>query len=282
MSRSHVLSQEVLEGAKKIAVKDDFQNPNLIENLLGVVTDLTGLDLFSLWEGVEGLVDGVAHVVNQIVDIITGVIVTPINLAVAAVQDFFADLFNFRDDVPVQISNLQNRAQELEGVIGYGNVVQTRNEWVDASQSRPILKFGAQVGRMKGVSVTPAADGLVLGSPGLWRADALVYADTTLYTGSDWITADLEVHYPASEGGGLYERKTIRASSGNGTSLVGNVSFTTPRPGFQVFVFVSSGRWRRFLGGSQWSMLSVNKWDTQVVASPPATVPDGPQDTPQQ
>lgn len=277
--RNDILSQEVLEGAKQIAVKKDFQNPDLVEMVLGVVKDLTGLDLFSLWEGVENLVDGVGHVVGQIIDIITGVVVTPINAAVAAVQDFFADLFTFRDDTPVQINQLQNRAQELEGVIGYGNVVMSRNEWVDISNPRPILQFGTQVGRMKGVSITPAGDGLVLGSPGLWRADAICFPDNTVYTGDNWTVADLEVHYPESEGGGLYDRKRVRSAAGSGTSLVAVSSFTVPRPGFRVFVFVESGRWRRWLGGSQWSMLSVNKWDTSTAAMPPAEVPDGPQNT---
>jgi len=267
------LNPQLQEAASQIALKRDFEDPSLIDTVIAVIKDLTGLDLHGLWEGVENLVNGVAHVVNQVVDIITGIIVTPINTAIAAVQDFFTGLFGFQRDTPVQIQSLQDRAQELEGVIGYGNVVMTRNEHIGLLDTRPILKFGGQIGRMKGVTIAPGGDGLVLGSPGLWRADCIIYPDFTNFTGDPWVIMDLEVHYPQ---GGLYERKRVRSEIGGGQSLVGMLSFTVPDPGYRVHVFVTSGRWRRFLGGTLWSMLSVNKWDTQITPMPPDEVPDGP------
>ncbi|MFC7450563.1 hypothetical protein [Rhodococcus daqingensis] len=175
------------------------------------------------------------------------------------------------------VEDLRGRTSLLEGVVAYGNVSMTRNEWVVGA--RPILRFGHQVGEMKGVSITPAGDGLILESEGCWRVDCHSTAAGTGFTGDPWVDLDIEIHKPVgTPGDPIFDRKRYTAWLGDGQASVGGpVSFVPPAPGYRVFAFAASARWRRMLGGTLYSQMSVNKWDNRTThGDAPSEVGDGP------
>lgn len=259
----NTLPRQLQEGASQIALKQDFKDPDFVDIVLGVIKDLTGLDLYGLWEGVESLVDGVRSVLNQLLDIINGLIVTPINAAVAAVQDFFAGLFGFQEDVPLQISDLQNRAQILEGIIGYGSFVMPVNRFLGLTQNTDTrrLPFTYQIGPSVGV-VSNTNGSLTLGSRGLWTVYSSVRARSTIYTGGDRVWLDLVVTDPA---GNVLRKKEIDFwSYDTSIGLQNSLTVVTPTAGCIVHAYVRSDRWRWFLGGSDFSELTVLKHSNEV------------------
>lgn len=171
-----------------------------------------------------------------------------------------------------RLNGLEGRTDLLEGVVAYGNLSATRNEWCSPLNGyRPALQFGQQVGPMKGVG--NMGNGAMLYSKGLWRVDCWVMGDHTTWGGDGWIAMDIEVR---NSNNTLYEQKTFEFDAPGRGSVGGCHSFVTPAPNYRIHAFVRSGRWRRFLGGTLYSTMSVNKWDNNTTNQAPGTVGDGP------
>ncbi|WP_458681963.1 hypothetical protein [Prescottella equi] len=173
--------------------------------------------------------------------------------------------------------DLRRRTALLEGVSAYGNVAMTRNEWVVGG--RPLLRFGEWIGDPKNVSLLPDGAGLLLGMEGLWRLDCYTWAASTIYTGHAFAQIEVEIKLPASMGGGIKFTKPFKVDTDDG-SVGGAYSFIAEEPGYEIRVYAQTGRWRRMLGGTRYSYLSVNRWNPEKVNTGSETVPDGPDPRP--
>jgi len=182
------------------------------------------------------------------------------------------------------IFDLQNRAQVLEGIIGYGSWVASQNLFLSIDQNNPgarTMSFDRQVGPSVGVTLvtdTALAGKKVqrLDSQGLWQVLAQTRSRRTIYSGTAKVYLDIVVKAP--DGSEYYRRSmdqsAISSEGGDGEiTLLGNVFFTTPGPGYTVRVDLFSGQWRWFYGGSQWSGLSILKHSSEV--QNPGTVDPG-------
>lgn len=174
------------------------------------------------------------------------------------------------------VIDLEGRADVLEGVVAYGNMSMTRNEWIIGDTWLP---FGQQVGRMKGVTSVAIGSGMGRGfqveSEGLFRVDVVTHIWDTPFTGNDWNDLDIVVYRPD---GVEHERKRYTEMCGNGdhNSIGGPHTFIAPSAGYRVFAQGRAGRWRRYMGGTLHSTFSINKWDAAVTSQAPGTVPDSP------
>lgn len=173
----------------------------------------------------------------------------------------------------LDVADLQRRTALLEGVSAYGNVVMTRNEWV--VNGRPLLRFGQPISEpMKNVSVLSGGVGLKLELEGLWRLDCYTWAASTIYTGHPFAQIEVEIKTPASMGGSTFT-KPFKVDTDDG-SVGGAMSFVAEEPGYEIRVYAQTGRWRRMLGGTRYSYLSVNRWNPEKTTAGTPEVPDGP------
>lgn len=182
------------------------------------------------------------------------------------------------------VFDLQDKTQKLEGIIGYGSWVASENLFITFDQDDPgmrTMSFDRQVGPSVGVTLVPdpALAGKKvqrLDSKGLWQVLAQSRARSTGFTGTAKVYLDIVVKAP---NGSEYYRRSMDqvAISNNGgdgeVTLIGNVMFTVPGPGYTVRVDLFTGRWRWFYGGSQWSGLTVLKHSSEV--QNPGTVDPG-------
>lgn len=199
------------------------------------------------------------------------------------------DAYNVAGSAYDGVVDLESRTDLLEGVQGYGNLSAIRNQWVVADNYLP---FQQQIGPKKGVNLVTIGSGSTsyggfqLITSGLWRVDAYSLVSDTPFGGANWADLEIEVRRPDHS---VYERKRFTIITGanestvGGTSAIGTVggchSFVAPTAGYMVFVLGRAGRWRRYMGGTLYSTLSINKWDSNVTAQAPGTVGDSPYPT---
>lgn len=177
-----------------------------------------------------------------------------------------------------KIVDLQDRAQVLEGIIGYGSWVASQNLFLTFDQNDPgkrTMSFDRQVGPSVGVTLVsdPAQAGKKvqrLNSKGLWQVIAQTRARNTSFTGDYKVYMDIVVKAP---NGTEYYRKsmdTLALGSGFGAGGDGqatlqlNIMLTVPDAYYTVHVELFSGKWRWFFGGSQWSGLTILKHSSEV------------------
>jgi hypothetical protein len=175
----------------------------------------------------------------------------------------------------LDILDIRNRTDLLEGVVGYGSVTMSRNEQIGLiTPARPRLQFGIQVGPMKGVSVAPNGEGLDLHDEGLWVLNVHTTAESTGFGGNNAVAMQIDVY---DGNNALYRSRAFIANPGSDRGTVGGpFTFVAPGPNYKVRAWVESGRWRGFLGGTLFSMMTANKWDNRTNNAGPQTVPDGP------
>ena len=91
------IQQHLVEGAEKIMLRGDVRNEGLIGVVIGVIKDLTGIDLHDLFTTVDGWIqtgiDTLQRIVGQILDIFNGIVITPINAFIQGVKDWFHGIF---------------------------------------------------------------------------------------------------------------------------------------------------------------------------------------------
>lgn len=91
------LQQQLQEGAGNIMLRGDVRNEGLIDVVIGVIRDLTGIDLHDLFTTVDGWIqsgiDTLQRIVGQILDIFNGIVITPINAFIQGVKDWFHGIF---------------------------------------------------------------------------------------------------------------------------------------------------------------------------------------------
>lgn len=279
-----VLFNQLQEGAKGIALKDDFTpNGGMVDQIIAVIKELTGIDLTDLLGNVAPwIAEGVAtvqNIVNQIIDIFNGLVVVPINAAIATLRNWFLGIFEpglggFSEQTGIKINNMQDQLQVLQGIIGYGSWVMSNNHYLNlvTGPADRVPQFDAQQGPKVGVELyTDPLLGnkkiLRLQSRGLWEIKAQTKARRTGYTGGDKVYLDIVVRWP--DGSEYYRRAAdaiaLKDNGGDGEiTLKGDLFVVTRAPGFTVHVELFTERWRWFYGGSLWSGLSVLKHSSEV------------------
>lgn len=249
--------------------------------VVGFIYEQTGIDLSILFDTVGGWIDGAISTTKRIVDdllgILTGAIVIPINSLVQGVKDWFYGVF--QPGFGGVLESLQSRTQILEGVVGYGSWVATDNLFIGLDQDgvgKRVMQFDHQVGPALGVGLvpdTPLASKKVqrLMSRGLWQVIAQTRARDTNYTGNHKVRMDVVVKAP--DGAEHYRRSmdavavappTIGLGGDGQVTLQANVMFVVPDPYYRVYVELFSGKWRWFYGGSQWSGITILKHSSEV------------------
>lgn len=199
------------------------------------------------------------QVLDQILAIFGGDTVDPINDAVQGVKDFFDNLGvdlaakATQDD----LAALQDRTQDLEGIIGYGH------GYCNAGISLAIgaIKYGVdvQVGPAEGVTLTDGA--WVLGSKGLWVADARVTFDPAGELVGEDTEVKIRVYNPS---GGLHFEATNVNRGAQRQTLTLHVPFTVPTSGYKVELWVAAAAFRNVGTGSYFNGLSVEKRSTET------------------
>ncbi|WNO26714.1 minor tail protein [Mycobacterium phage Groundhog] len=107
------LPLEALEVFKPIIpdwIEDDFANvANAVSKIMSILIDPIKFLLEADWEAwIQNTWNGFQTVVNQIIEILRGFIVTPINQAVQDIKYWWAGLLNFRGSTEANQTNLQN------------------------------------------------------------------------------------------------------------------------------------------------------------------------------
>jgi hypothetical protein len=267
------IAQQLREGAAQIALKDDFQNPGLIDNLLDFIADTFGIDLRQFFDTVDGIIAPITSVVNQVIDVFNGLVVTPINAAISGLISWFTGNNTDRASAlskansalsgltakanQTDLAELQSKTDKLEGVIGYAHAYCPGGFSMSAGDMA--VPMTIQIGPSAGATVSGAGS-IFLNSKGLWVADAQITVDF-LNIGVVYTNMQIRVYTP---GGSLYAQRIAEADSGEKETLSVHMPFTVPTSGYYVQVWANAALGRGIKGGSVWNGLSLDKRSTET------------------
>ncbi|ATW59024.1 hypothetical protein PBI_MAHDIA_25 [Gordonia phage Mahdia] len=161
------------------------------------------------------------------------------------------------------IKDLQDKTQELEGVIGYHATYMPEGSGTYPVGSWKWLGFTSTVGPHVGTVVSPDG-GITLLSKGLWRADVQVYFSYEMVLGQ--VEVEIVVF---DEYGAVYGKRSLKVLTSTGSAsyytAVTNYTFVVPRSGFRVRVRArTDGLAREILTGLQYTSFTVNKWSDET------------------
>lgn len=166
--------------------------------------------------------------------------------------------FSSINDIGLSIQDGQNAlATRLDLIpLGYCAAYMTQNinlAWGTDNLRR--APFKGKIGPSHGAHVDTANGGIIFDLPGTWTISALMNARDTGYTGSDIITMYVSVRRPDDS---IYSEKVITSDPGvNSSGLSLTQPVVIPEAGYYVAVWVWSGRWRWWDGGTNKSGLTV-------------------------
>lgn len=159
-------------------------------------------------------------------------------------------------DTQTELAGLQDRTQELEGVIGYAHAY--ANGGFSLSLGSVKYPMSNPIGRVVGATMTNGS--FVLGSKGLWVADGQATFD--IYrVGVKKISVTLKVFAP---GGSLHFQRTALTTTEEEFTHSVHMPFTVPSAGYYVELWVNAAVGRGVYGGSEWNGLSVSKISTET------------------
>ena len=156
-----------------------------------------------------------------------------------------------------QVDDLQDRTQQLEGVIGYGSARMSGHFTPGNSYTR--CPFTTRVGPMVGMTHNSTSGYFVLGSKGLWEFSAKVIFDFLLFgSGADnGVFMDLVVYAP--DGTEFYRAKNL-TTSGPEVTLNETGRFVVPASGYRVEVqAMATINYRGMLGNIGFNQLNLLK-----------------------
>lgn len=159
-------------------------------------------------------------------------------------------------DTQTELAGLQDRTQELEGVIGYAHAY--ANGGISLSLGSVKYPMSNQIGRVVGATMTNGS--FILGSKGLWVADGQATFDSVA-VGVKKISITLKVYTP---GGSEYFKRTSVFDTGEQNTRSAHMPFTVPSAGYYVELWVNAALGRGVFGGSEWNGLSVSKISTET------------------
>lgn len=159
-------------------------------------------------------------------------------------------------DTQSELAGLQDRTQELEGVIGYAHAY--ANGGFSLSLGSVKYPMSNQIGRVVGATMTNGS--FVLGSKGLWVADGQATFD--IYrVGVKKISVTLKVFAP---NGSIHFQRTALTTTEEEFTHAVHMPFTVPSAGYYVELWVNAAIGRGVYGGSEWNGLSVSKISTET------------------
>lgn len=174
---------------------------------------------------------------------------------------------------------INNRIDLLDGLRGYCSAYQSLNissagSTGDARVRR--LPFDKQIGPNKGAHIDRIKQGIVLDDPGAWLVITQAKCDRTGWlpgTGeTDGSSITMRVYTPDGQ---EYSKYTMASVSGKyEDSLVIPRVIVVPEPGYWIDVKSWSSRWRWWLGGTEFTTLTVVKLDSRIDNSGETTVPN--------
>lgn len=161
-------------------------------------------------------------------------------------------------ETQTELAGLQDRTQELEGVIGYAHAYASGG--ISLSLGSVKYSMSNQIGRVVGATMTNGA--FILGSKGLWVADAHMSFDYyKVPFGVTKISLSIRVYAP---NGSLHAIRTSRDDTDEDGTLTVHMPFTVPTAGYYVELWVNAAIGRGVFGGSEWNGLSANKISTET------------------
>lgn len=176
---------------------------------------------------------------------------------------FLAGLFSIRwdqvDNHDVQIEDLQDSTQVLEGIIGYGQWYSNASITRSGTSKIP---YNVPVGPAVGC-INDGTGTVTLGSRGLWRAEMILQSGTAA-AGNSAFGGNIIVRAP---GGAVFSQRKLQVQPPDGAfgtitregSVVVPLSFTVPTPGYTVEAEVYAQTSRLIWGGITYSGFTVDK-----------------------
>lgn len=238
---------------------------------LGIIGEGSLMDrILDLADEFGNLLDGVETGAADLSNLISGLLNNPASLLgnlpqskVLGLVSGLNDLWGANDANSLEIEDLQDKTQKLEGVVGYRAAYMPEGSGTTPVGNWKWLGFTATVGPQVGTAIGPDG-GITLLSKGLWRSDTQVYFswETTLPV----VEAEIVVF---DEFGVEFGKRSFRSKTGTGgdsyESIGLNYTFVVPRAGFRVFVRArSAGLGREILTGLRYTSLTVNKWSSET------------------
>lgn len=159
-------------------------------------------------------------------------------------------------ETQTELAGLQDRTQELEGVIGYAHAY--ANGGISLALGSVKYPMSNPIGRVVGATMTNGS--FILGSKGLWVADGQATFDF-LNIGVKKISLTLKVYAP---NGSEHFKRTSLFDTGEQNTRAVHMPFTVPSAGYYVELWVNAAIGRGVFGGSEWNGLSVSKISTET------------------
>lgn len=132
--------------------------------------------------------------------------------------------------------------------------------------------FRAKYGPAQGAHVDETSGHIVFDKTGTWTVHALMNCDGTNFSGNNNITMHVSVRKPNGEI--HYEKQVSSSPDTNPDSLTLSDSFPIDEPGYYVGIWVWSGRWRWWRGGTDKSGLTVIRSSLNTDNQGDRTVPN--------
>ncbi|QDQ97992.1 hypothetical protein [Tomitella fengzijianii] len=94
-----------------------FAGTSALQDVIDTIVGAAGSALEDLADWVANVPDMIGRMVNQVVDIFNGLVVTPINDAIQGVLDWFRGLLGFRQDTSEQVQETENTVNNQGTII---------------------------------------------------------------------------------------------------------------------------------------------------------------------
>lgn len=121
------LFKQLEEGAKKVALKEDFQDQGMIDIVIGVIEDITGVDLTILKDAIDTIEAAIGGIVDIPLAIINGI--------GDAINQFIADLLSMLDNATGGIFDLDALADSLNST---NNTAESKPDIEDLAVFNPL------------------------------------------------------------------------------------------------------------------------------------------------
>ncbi|MCD2153487.1 hypothetical protein LQL77_07155 [Rhodococcus cerastii] len=175
-----------------------------------------------------------------------------------AQDEFRTNIKNPLGQQQLELAGLQSRTQKLEGVIGYAHAYASGG--ISLSLGSVKYSMSNQIGPVVGATMTNG--GFILGSKGLWVADAHMSFDVySVPLGVNKISLSVKVFTP---GGSLHAIRSARAATDSDGTLTVHEPFVIPSAGYYAEMWINAAIGRGVFGGSEWNGLSVEKRSTET------------------
>ncbi|MDV6276364.1 hypothetical protein R3Q06_22965 [Rhodococcus erythropolis] len=159
--------------------------------------------------------------------------------------------------VSADLAGLQSRTQQLEGVIGYAHSYCTGGAPVGNADT--FIPLNIPVGPT--VGVTRTGNRFVLGSRGLWVAQAQIGYDSISSILNTYINAQIRIYTP---GGTLFAHGIAETVTETQHTCTVQMPFVVPAAGYYAELWGFMGLTRGIKGGSSWTRMSVQKVSSET------------------